>query len=510
VKTNIWKRLASRKRRIEKRLDKTNIHCDGPMMSASNIQFEFADRIQATCAGGLGMIHQLVKRLGLDQEINQRLNLLKLYMPYCESDHVLNIAYNVLAGGTCLEHLELRRHDEAYMNALGARRIPDPTTAGDFCRRFDPVFIHILQEIFNDIRVRVWQQQPPSFFEEAILDADGTMVETTGQCKQGMDINYKGEWGYHPLMVSLANTGEPLYVVNRSGNRPSHENSGHYFDFAIAVCRRAGFRQITLRGDTDFYLRENLDRWDAEGVTFLFGVDAMSHLYKRVEELPKSAWKRLHRPARYQVQTQRRQRPENVKERIIVEREFENKQLVKEYVAEFRYRPHDGSKEYRMVVLKKEVEVTRGQTKLFDESSCFFYITNDWELAPEQIVFKANRRCNQENLIEQHKNDVRSFTAPLDNLESNWAYMVMSALAWSLKAWAALLVPVNPHCREQHECEKQKLLRMDFSTFRNALINIPAQIVRTSRRIICRLLNWNPWVHVFMRLADSLSHPLRC
>jgi hypothetical protein len=480
------------------------------MLSASNIHYEVADRIQATSAGGIGVIHQLVKHLGLDREINQRLNLLKLYMPYCESDHVLNIAYNALAGGTCLEHLELRRHDEAYMNALGARRIPDPTTAGDFCRRFDAVLIHILQEILNDIRVRVWQQQPSSFFEEAILDADGTMVETTGQCKQGMNMSYKGEWGYHPLMVSLANTGEPLYLVNRSGNRPSHEKSGDYFDFAIAVCRRAGFRQITLRGDTDFYLTENLDRWDGEGITFLFGVDAMPNLYQRVEELPKSAWKRLHRPPRYQVQTQPRQRPENVKERIVVEQEFENKQLVKEYVAEFRYRPHACSKEYRMVVLKKEIDVTRGQTKLFDDSVCFFYITNDWELPVEQVVFKANRRCNQENLIEQHKNDVRSLTAPLDSLESNWAYMVMTALAWSLKAWAALLVPTNPRWREQHETEKQTLLRMDFSTFRNALINIPTQIVRTSRRIICRLLNWNPWVHVLIRLSQSLTQPLRC
>jgi hypothetical protein len=445
----------------------------------------------------------------LDEAINQQLNVLKLHMPYCESDHVLNIAYNVLAGGTCLEHLELRRHDEAYMNVLGARRIPDPTTAGDFCRRFDVVLIHILQEIFNDIRVRVWQQQPSSFFGEAILDADGTMVETDGQCKQGMNMSYKGEWGYHPLMVSLANTGEPLYLVNRSGNRPSHEKSGVYFDFAIAVCRRAGFRQITLRGDTDFYLTENLDRWDDEGITFLFGVDAMPNLYKHVEELPKSAWKRLHRPARYQVQTQPRQRPENVKERIVVEEEFENKKLVGEYVAEFRYRPHACSKEYRMVVLKKDIEVTRGQIKLFDDSICFFYITNDWELPVDQIVFKANRRCNQENLIEQHKNDVRSLTAPLDSLESNWAYMVMTALAWSLKAWAALLVPVNPRWREQHETEKQRLLRMDFSTFRNAMINIPTQIVRTSRRIICRLLNWNPWVHVLIRLTEPLAHPLR-
>ncbi len=510
MKKNIRRQFAARKRRIAKRLEKANTSSDGPMMSASNIQYELADRVQATSAGGIGLIHQMVKRLGLDTEINRRVDILKLYMPYTESDHVLNMAYNVLAGGTCLEHLELRRQDEAYMNGLGARRIPDPTTAGDFCRRFDALTIQVLQQVFNDIRVRVWRQQPESFFDEAILDADGTMVETTGECKQGMDINYEGLWGYHPLMVSLANTGEPLYLSNRSGNRPSHEGASVYLDQAIAVCRKAGFRQILLRGDTDFSQTEHLDRWDGDKVTFIFGMDAMKNLYELVETLPQTAWKRLARPPRYEIQTQTRERPENVKERVVLEREFENKRLVGESVAEFRYRPTKCSKEYRMVVVKKDIEVTRGQKKMFDDTVCFFYITNREELTAEQVVFQANRRCNQENLIEQHKHGVRSLTAPLDTLESNWAYMVITALAWSLKAWAALLIPVHPRWSEQHESEKRKILRMDFSTFRNALINIPAQVVRTSRRLIYRLLNWNPWLGVFFRLADSLARPLRC
>ena len=90
------------------------------------------------------------------------MKLLKLNMPYHESDHVLNIAYNVLAGGTCLEHLELLRTNEVYLDALGARRIPDPTTAGDFCRRFDAWDIFLLQETFNEVRLKVWRQQPKS------------------------------------------------------------------------------------------------------------------------------------------------------------------------------------------------------------------------------------------------------------------------------------------------------------------------------------------------------------
>ena len=200
-----------------------------PGLTASNIHYELAERTRAIAAGGIGSIHQVVKTLGLDDRINARLKLLKIHMPYHESDHVLNIAYNLLAGGACLEHLELRRNNEVYLDALGARRIPDPTTAGDFCRRFTKWDIHLLQETFNEARLKVWRQQPESFFEEAIIDGDGTMAETHGECKAGMDINHEAKWGYHPLLISLANTAEPLYLLNRSGNRPSHERRGRLF-----------------------------------------------------------------------------------------------------------------------------------------------------------------------------------------------------------------------------------------------------------------------------------------
>ena len=314
----IRKQIERRKRRIQKRLDRNdNRGCDRPIMTASNVHYEIADRTRATAHGGIGAIHLLVRKLELDRAIDAYLGVLKIHLPYHDSDHVLNMAYNLLAGGTCLEHLERLRSDEAYLDVLGARRIPDPTTAGDFCRRFDTTHIYRLQQVFNATRLKVWRQQPQKFFEEAVLDADGTMVETTGQCKQGMDINYKGQWGYHPLVISLANTGEPLFVVNRSGNRPSHEQAAVYFDRAIALCRRAGFQKIRLRGDTDFTQTEHLDRWDEDDVTFVFGINAMDNLYELAENLPKNAWKVLSRPAKYQVKTRPRRRPENVKQQVV-------------------------------------------------------------------------------------------------------------------------------------------------------------------------------------------------
>ena len=480
------------------------------MMTASNIHYEIADRTRATAHGGIGAIHLLVRMLGLDQAIDAHLGLLKIHLPYHDSDHVLNIAYNLLAGGTCLEHLELRRSDEAYLDALGARRVPDPTTAGDFCRRFDTSAIYRLQQLFNAIRLKVWRRQPKKFFAEAIIDGDGTMVETTGQCKQGMDINYKGQWGYHVLILSLANTGEPLFVVNRSGNRPSHEQAAFYFDRTIALCRQAGFPKIRLRGDTDFSQTEHLDRWDGQDVQFVFGIDATKRLYELAGELPPDAWKTLIRPAKHEVKTRPRRRPENVKQQVVEAREFTDIRLMKEHVAEFRYQPVKCQRAYRVVVVWKELEVYQGQKRLFDDARCFFYITNDEEKTAAEIVFDANARCNQENLHAQLKGDVRSLTAPVDNLVSNWAYMVIGSLAWSLKAWAALMLPEGGRWQDRHGEEKRQLLRMDFHTFRQAMMNLPAQIVSGGRRIVYRLLAWNPWQHVFFRLLDQLRQPLRC
>jgi len=510
VNATIRQRWARCKRRIEQRLDKHNNRgCDRPALTASNIRYELAERTRAISAGGIGLIHCLVKALGLDEAINRRVKLLKLNMPYHESDHVLNIAYNVLAGGACLEHLELLRTNEVYLDALGARRIPDPTTAGDFCRRFGSWDIFLLQETINDVRLKVWWQQPKEFFEEAVIDGDGTIVETCGECKQGMDMSYKGQWGYHPLLISLANTGEALYLLNRSGNRPSHEDAAVYFDRAVDLCRRAGFRRITLRGDTDFTQTEHLDRWDAQGVEFIFGIDAMPNLYELAENLPESAWKLSPRP-KPKARGEPREKPDNVKERIVEERGYQNIRLKQEYVAEFPYQPTKCGKSYRVVVVWKDLEESDGQGHLFDKRRCFFYITNDRRRSPEKIVLKANGRCNQENVVEQLKNGVRALTAPVDNLESNWAYMVMAALAWNLKAWAALTLPERGRWSEQRREEKQTLLRMDFATFRQALINIPAQIVRTSRRLVYRFLSWNRWQLVFFRILNQLALPLRC
>ena len=461
-------------------------------------------------AGGIGAMHRLAQQTGLTAAIDERLRVLKVHQPYHESDHVLNIAYNLLCGGKTLEDLEQRRQDEVYLDALGARVIPDPTTAGDFCRRFQAADVEALLAAIDRVRVKVWRQQPADFFAEAIVEADGTLAATTGECKEGMGISYHGVWGYHPLVVTLANTGEPLYLVNRSGNRPSHEGAAERFDQAIGLCRQAGFRRILLRGDTDFSSTRHLDRWEETGVRFLFGIDAMPKLVGIAASLSESAWRRLKRSAKYAVKTVPRSRRENIKERVVVERGFRNLRLDSEEVAEFRYQPGACRRSYRVVVVRKNLSVEAGDQVLFDDLRYFFYLTNDEDTAADELVFLANDRCNQENLIEQLKNGVHALRMPVNTLVSNGAYMVMASLAWTLKAWFALLLPETGRWGEQYAAEKQQVLRMEFRTFQQAFIAMPCQILRAGRRIVYRLLAWNPWQRVFLRGVEALRLPLRC
>jgi hypothetical protein len=476
------------------------------MMTASNIHYEIAERTRGIASGGIGLFHALAGRLGLIDAIDQRLEVLKIHLPYHESDHVLALAYLPLCGGTCLQDLELLRHDEVVLDALGARRLPDPTTAGDFCRRFSQDSIQTLLDIVDDTRVKAWVGQPADFFEQARVDMDGFLVETTGQCKQGMDIAYDGTWGYHALVLSLANTGEVLSVINRSGNRPSQEGAAEQVDRALRTCFAGGFRSVLLRGDSKFSQTEHLDRWAADPrVRFIFGYEAHANLKALAEDLPPLAWRPLRRPPRYAVKTKPRGRPDNVKEAVVVAREFENQRLRSEEVAEFNYRPTACKNTYRMVVIRKNLSVEQGEKLLFDRVVYFFTISNDWVSEADEIVFSANDRCDQENLLAQLGSGVRALRAPLDNLVSNGAYMVMTALAWNLKAWWALLLPERPgRYQEQHRAEKRWALRLEFKTFVNAFVRLPCQIVRSGRKLIYRLLAWNPYQPIFFRLVDVL------
>jgi hypothetical protein len=495
VSRNYRKILRNRKNRIARRLKESFWpEQPSPMLAGRNIHYEMSAKVQAVPCGGLGAIHLMAQKIGLVDAINEKVSVLKRHLPYHESDHVLNLAYNIMAGGVRLEDLELRRNDEAYLNGLGAQRIPDPTTAGDFTRRFAPADTLALMEAINAARRNVWGLQPEGFMEEAVIDVDGSLAPTLGECKEGMDISYNGIWGYHPLIVSLANTQEVLYLVNRPGNAPSHAGFAPWADRAIELVRPHA-RRVFLRGDTDFSHTAHFDRWTEAGVTFVFGMDASPALVSLAEGLPEASWRGLERAER-EIKTEPREAPENVKERIVKEREFLNRRLESEQVADVEYQPGKCGRSYRLVIVRKNISVEKGEDYLFPEIRYFFYITNRSDLAWDEVVQQAHERCHQENVIAQLKGGVNAMRVPVRDLNSNWAYMVMAALAWNLKAWFGLLMP--------ERAAGERVVRMEFRTFLNTIMSLPAQIIRSGRKIVYRMLSYNSWLKDFFATWERL------
>lgn len=482
-RTNIKKR----KVKVAKRHGKAGAWAtqSRPMFSSGKIHYEVGANIEAMSYGGIAPIHQLVTRLGLPDLINDNLKLLKRHLPYHESDHVLNMAYNVLCGGTRLEDIERLRHDIAYMNALGADLIPDPTTAGDFNRRFKEEDVTTLMETINAIRPQLWSGRAKDLLGPVTyLDVDGTIAPTYGECKAGMDISYKGIWGYSPLIVSVANTKEVLYVVNRPGNAASNRDAAEWIDKAIAQLRPHTPR-ICLRGDTAYSLTDNFDRW-AESIDFVLGMSNNAVLQSHAEALNEEAWSRLERKPSYETLTgeSRTRYQRNEKELIVKEREYLNLHLNYEDIAEFDYRPGKCARPYRVVALRKNISKMKGEDVLLDEIRYFFYITTREDLTAREVVYCANERCDQENIIEQLKNGVNAMRLPLYDLVSNWAYMVIATLAWNIKSWFAMMMHLK--------ADRRTYINMEFRRFLNNIILIPCRVIRRARSTVVRIIGYQP------------------
>jgi hypothetical protein len=452
------------------------------MLTTGKISYEIGGNVEATPYGGLFAMHRLVTRLGLAAAIDANVELLRLHLPYHESDHVLTLAYSVLTGGTRLEDADRLRNDVPLMNGLGAALLPDPTTLGDFLRRFTEADIVALMDAINSVRPALWRSRCGDLLGEvAYLDVDGTTVPTTGELKQGMDISYKGIWGYAPLLVTLANTREVLYLVNRPGNAPSHLDAPTWIDKAIDLVS-PHTKRVCVRGDTDFALTAQFDRW-AQRVDFVLGTDNIAALRTRAEALDASAWQRLDRPASYENKTgtTRARRP-NRKQQIVRERQFLNLRLNGEEVAEFTYRPKKCRRPYRVVVLRKNISRLKGEQALIDEIRYFFYFTTysaDTHSAA-RIVELANERCDQENIHGQLKSGLGALRAPVDDLHSNWAYMLIAALAWNIKSWHAIMM----HRKD----DRHAFVRMEFNRFLDTVIRVPAMVLARARSITVRLI----------------------
>jgi hypothetical protein len=355
---------------------------------------------------------------------------------------------------------------------------------GDFLRRFTEADIVALMDAINSVRPALWRGRGVDLVGEVVyLDADGTIVPTAGELKQGMDISHKGIWGYAPLLITLANTREVLYLVNRPGNAPSHLDAATWIDKAIALVHPYA-KRVCVRGDTDLSLTANFDRW-AQQVDFVLGTDNIAALRTRAEALDSSAWQRLQRPAPYENKTgATRARRHNRKQEVVQERGYLNLRLNYEDVAEFTYRPGKCKRDYRVVAVCKNISRIKGEQALIEEIRYFFYFTTypATTHTPAQIVELANERCDQENIHGQLESGLGALRPPVDDLLSNWAYLLIAAPAWNIKSWPAMMMHRNH--------DRHAFIGMEFKRFLDIVIRIPAMVIVRARALVVPLVTY--------------------
>jgi hypothetical protein len=205
----------------------------------------------------------------------------------------------------------------------------------------------------------------------------------------------------------------------------------------------------------------------------------------------------LQRPAAAPPRSgQRRRREPNHKRRIVAERGYLNLELNHEDVAEFTYQPGKCRRPYRVIALRKNISKTRGEQALVDEIRYFFYITTRTDLTAAEVVACANDRCDQENVIEQLKNGVNALRVPLYDLVSNWAYMVIAALAWNIKSWFAMML--------HRKAERRDWISMEFRRFSQVIL-IPAMIIRRARSVTIRIIGYHPALDRFLSAWNTIE-----
>jgi hypothetical protein len=441
------------------------------------------ERGEITPYGGLALAHDLVMRLGIDHDLNDSLLLLRLHLPYFESDHILTHVYNQYVGGFCIEDIAHLQHSDAVKHLTGACRIPDPTTAGDFLRRFDPSNLRAFQQVIDRAREKVWRQMPNDRKHVATIDMDSTIKEVYGECKQGADFSYTGKWSYHPLLLTLAETNELLRTLNRPGNLTSADGAADALQEVIPMVRRH-FAKVYVRGDSAFYQKDIIAQCVRNHVGFALVMDSCPRLIEMAENLPESAWKPFsahadQRNARAASKKTPRRKRERARRRKARERGYKTLATTGQWVAEFNYTISPGLEElgvigstFRVVVKRQLVQTTEGQKRLYEDYVYRFIITSipRCEMNATEVLCFAYGRCDQENIIEQAKNGIAALRMPTGELLANAAFLMAGQLAWCLRAWLSLLAL------------PRETRRWEWMWFRQAFVYVAARITRTGRR----------------------------
>ena len=442
-----------------------------------------------TALGGLALAARLAVRLRMAQTIDERVSLLRSRRPFHESDHVLTHAYNLFVGGTAIEDIADLQHSEPVRRMLGASRIPDPSTAGDFLRRFERGSIAALDRAIDEIQERAWRQHfGVKKVPLGVVDLDSHLHHVYGHQKEGADFTYKGGFGYHPLVISLAETQECLRLVNRPGNAGSAEGAAEQLLSLVPLLRRR-FAAVIVRGDSAFARQDIFDVCDANGLSFAMVSGQQQNFPALADALEERCWRPFRATERTSGSGPARRRGRNVRRQRARERGKRDLRLEKQWIAEIDYTPKRSSKTYRLIIRRQRIEESE-QGQLFELWRYRYVLTNlAHSTSAEEVMRLTYRRCDQENVIEQLQSGVAAMRMPTGSFLANHAHLLCARLAHNLKSWLAMLAL------------PREVMRWEWKRFRKAFVYTAARITCTARQTILRLADSH-------RFASTLERAL--
>lgn len=406
--------------------------------------------VTMTAHAGIVLLRDFIERLGLVDLIDERVVVKKRERGYRESENILSLCWNAIVGGSCLRDLDVLRGDEGIPQLLGVESVMAPTTAGEFLRDFTDRDLKALQSVYRILSERARQYQKKG---RVTLDLDASLYEQCSVRKEGSRMNYKGEIGYYPLFIFRAETKEIIQAELLSGNASVAPRSVELIREGLKNIPR-GKRKF-LRADSEFYIWDLIKFCEANKITYAITADQTKYLKAKLEGIPENQW----RP--YDAESQ---------------------------VAEMIYAP-DRHQPHRYIVTRRRVQDKQGVVGW----RYHVVITNDKRSGAGRLMRWATGRCAMENLIKEHKRDFGFEKMPSQKFQANWAWLLISQLAWNLVAW------FNRICLPQ-ECHK-----LTVTTLRHRLLNVAAKIVHQSRQYYLVLSEENRFKEWWLFAINKLT-----
>jgi len=406
---------------------------------------------------GLTLFYAMASALNIPKALDDQIQVKVREAGYPESEHILALSANAFCGGDYLEDLESLREDGALKAAIGRSRIPDPTTAADFCRRFymgnlyqfDRALGNIFQEVYRHrLSVKTWT-----------IDVDAKVHEVFGEKKQGAAVSYNGTYSLQPFYAFVHETDELLHTQLRSGN--THPGAK-----AVSFLRRmkskipAQIESVYLRSDSALYNKKVMAYCEQEKWVFTITADQTAPLVQKINALPESAWK-------------------------------PNPKYPEIQYAEVEYQPVNWDKAYRFLVRRELKKQKNGQTAFFDRYSYYVVVTNkSGEVQP--VMEGHDRRGTSERRIGEFTREFLPHL-PMGNFMANWIYLLCAQLGYNMAMWIRDLT-LPPDYRRAYM--KKLRRRIGF---------VAAKVLSGGRQIHLRLSQAHKWIQDFFHAWQKIQ-----